>query len=95
MRSEKYRRAVADLPCVQCGIEGYTQAAHSNQITNGKGMGLKADDRAIFPLCADRPGVRGCHSLYDQGALYSKAERPAVEARWISWTRAAVANWRD
>lgn len=91
VRSEKYRRAVAELACVACGIDGYSQAAHSNQLANGKGMGRKADDRAIFPLCACRPGVRGCHSLFDQGALYSKAERPDVEARWIAWTKAAVA----
>lgn len=80
---------------MQCGIEGYSQAAHSNQLANGKGMGRKADDAAIFPLCADRPDVRGCHDLYDKGALYSKAERPEVEARWIAWTKAALAIEED
>ena len=28
LRSEKYRRAVASLPCINCGIQGYSQAAH-------------------------------------------------------------------
>lgn len=28
VRSERYRRAVASLPCAYCGIEGYSQAAH-------------------------------------------------------------------
>ena len=28
VRSEAYRRAVASLPCIACGIQGYSQAAH-------------------------------------------------------------------
>lgn len=92
MRSSSYRRAVAALPCVSCGLDGYSQAAHANGLEWGKGMGLKADDAAIFPLCADRPGIRGCHSLFDQGALFDKATRREVTERWISWTRVAVAN---
>lgn len=95
MRNEEYRRAVAALPCVCCGLENHSQAAHANGLEYGKGMGIKADDMAIFPLCADRPGVRGCHSAFDSGALFSKAERREVTQRWISWTRAAVANERD
>lgn len=98
-RSESYRRRVASLPCCFCGIEGHSQAAHSNSLEHGKGAGLKADDAACFPLCADRPGVRGCHSLFDQGALFSKAERREVTRRWISWTQAALAGpfgtWHD
>ncbi|WP_258304996.1 hypothetical protein, partial [Escherichia coli] len=34
VRSEPYRRAVASLPCVICGVHGYSQAAHAN---TGKG----------------------------------------------------------
>jgi len=88
VRSEKHRRAVAGLPCVHCGIEGYSQAAHAN---TGKGMGMKSCDFDTFPLCADRPGVRGCHSQFDQGALFSKHERREVEQRWIAHTRASLA----
>ena len=33
-RSESYRRAVAALPCIHCGIAGYSQHAHANA---GKG----------------------------------------------------------
>jgi hypothetical protein len=90
VRNEAYRRRVADLPCVFCGIDGFSQCAHSNSLEHGKGAGIKADDYAAFPLCADRPGVRGCHSLFDQGALFDKSERKEIEARWISWTRAAI-----
>ncbi|WP_315128074.1 hypothetical protein [Comamonas antarctica] len=66
VRSELYRRAVAGLPCMWCGIHGSSQHAHLNL---GKGSGLKTDDRTGFPLCADRPGVEGCHVAYDQYRL--------------------------
>ncbi|MCL2887467.1 MAG: hypothetical protein FWF20_11985 [Betaproteobacteria bacterium] len=88
VRDEAYRRAVAALPCARCGIQGYSQAAHPN---TGKGMGTKTDDRLCFPLCADRPGVRGCHSLFDQGGLYSKEIRRINERRWVEQTRARIA----
>ena len=89
MKSRKYLMAVASLPCVSCGIEGMSQAAHAN---TGKAMGKKlVSDFDTFPLCADRPGVRGCHSRFDQGAMFSKQERREVEQRWISWTRNALA----
>ncbi len=90
-RSEAYRRAVAELPCVNCGREGASQAAHPNSSVFGKGLGLKADDFACVPLCADGPGFRGCHSQWDQHKLAPKAERNDIWARWVSWTRNALA----
>ena len=45
---EPYRRLVAQLPCMWCGISGYSQHAHLNL---GKGLNLKTDDRTGFPLC--------------------------------------------
>ena len=59
-------RAVAALPCACCGIVGYSQAAHSNRHEDGKGLGLKANYRATFPLCCARPGEVGCHIRHDQ-----------------------------
>jgi hypothetical protein len=44
-------------------------AAHSNQLRDGKGRGIKAHDYRIADLCF------GCHSELDQGAKLSKAER--------------------
>ena len=38
VRSEALRRAVASLPCINCGIPGHSQCAHSN---SGKGAGIK------------------------------------------------------
>jgi hypothetical protein len=87
VRSEPYRRLVAAMACKACGISGYSQAAHPN---TGKGAGIKADDRECFALCCDRPGVRGCHPQFDQGAMFSKAVRQAIEPVWAADTRRAI-----
>ena len=87
LRSEAYRRAVASLPCIHCGIEGYSQCAHAN---TGKGTGTKSSDTESFPLCACQPGRRGCHSLFDHGALFSKEARRAKEAEWVAKTRLQI-----
>lgn len=86
-RSERLRRAVTTLPCMQCGVEGYTQAAHANY---GKGGAQKASDAAIAALCADRPGVRGCHALLDQGGVLKKDERRAFEMEMVAKTYIAL-----
>lgn len=103
VRSEAYRRLVADMPCIACGC-GPCQAAHPN---TGKGMGLKTDDRRCFPLCGPVPGRPGpgCHALFDQGAMFSKAARRAIEPAWGADTRrriianglwpANVPQWED
>lgn len=85
--SETYRRLVAARPCKLCGIAGFSQAAHPN---TGKGQGTKTDDRLCFPLCCDRPGVVGCHGLFDQHALLSKEARRAIEPAWGADTRRAI-----
>ena len=87
VRSEAYRRAVASLPCVICGIAGYSQAAHGSE---GKGMAIKACDLTLFPACCDRPGVRGCHAKLDQGAMFSKAVRREMEPAWAADTRRRI-----
>jgi hypothetical protein len=57
-------------PCQNCGIsDGTVVAAHSNQLRDGKGRGLKAEDYRIAALCFT------CHAEIDQGAKLSKAER--------------------
>jgi hypothetical protein len=88
VRSEAYRRAVAQLPCRWCGCVGRSQAAHPN---TGKGGASKTDDRLCFPLCADAPGVRGCHALFDQGALLDKTTRRQLEPAWGAETRQRIA----
>lgn len=41
---EAYRRAVASLPCISCGIHGYSQHAHLNL---GKGFAPTASNGAV------------------------------------------------
>ena len=89
VRSQQYRRAVASLPCINCGVPGHSQCAHSN---SGKGAGIKASDLDSFPLCTVHPGadgrlVQGCHENFDQGALFTKAVRREREAAWAADTR--------
>ena len=87
MRSEKYRRLVASLPCAHCGKAGPSQAAHADE---GKGLAMKASDETCYPLCADSPGRRGCHSLIGASGLFSREQRRTLEARYAEQTRKAL-----
>lgn len=80
-RSEKLRRAVAALPCVNCGLELSTQAAHGNY---GKGGAIKASDARIAALCVT------CHTALDQGGKMTKMERRAFENEVIAKTYVAL-----
>jgi hypothetical protein len=69
-RNKKLLEAVRVLPCQHCGVSnGTIVAAHSNQLRDGKGRGLKASDYRIAALCFT------CHADLDQGARMSKQER--------------------
>lgn len=83
LECEAYRRAVAALPCIWCGISDFSQHAHLNL---GKGMGLKTDDRTGFPLCCSRPDIEGCHIAYDQYRLVDGG-REAHRERGQEWGR--------
>ena len=92
VRSEAYRRAVAGLRCIHCGVLGYSQCAHAN---TGKGASIKACDLQSFPLCTVHPGpdgtlVQGCHERFDQGALFSKLVRRDLEQAWIADTQRKI-----
>jgi len=69
-RNRKLLDAARELPCQHCGTQdGTVVAAHSNQMRDGKGRSLKANDYRIASLCFK------CHSELDQGAHMSRAER--------------------
>ena len=92
VRSEALRRAVASLPCINCGVPGHSQCAHSN---SGKGAGIKASDLDSFPLCTVHPGpdgrlVQGCHENFDRGALFTKAVRRELEPVWAADTQRRI-----
>jgi hypothetical protein len=69
-RNRKLLNACRELPCQHCGIaDGTVVAAHSNQLRDGKGRGLKAHDYRVASLCY------ACHMELDQGKNLSKQER--------------------
>lgn len=68
-RSKKHLKNVAGLCCQHCGLDGYTQAAHSNQLIHGKGRGIKASDEFTAALCLK------CHYELDQGKNLTKEQR--------------------
>jgi hypothetical protein len=69
-RNRKLLDAARELPCQHCGTQdGTVVAAHSNQMRDGKGRSLKANDYRVASLCFK------CHSELDQGAHMNRAER--------------------
>ena len=69
-RNKKLLETARLLPCQHCGTEdGTVVAAHSNQLRDGKGKGIKAHDYRIASLCFR------CHADLDQGSRMSKQER--------------------
>jgi hypothetical protein len=69
-RNKKLLEIVRTFPCQHCFIQNETiVAAHSNQLRDGKGKGIKAHDYRIAALCYK------CHMELDQGTKLSKQER--------------------
>jgi phage terminase large subunit GpA-like protein len=74
VRSKELLRLIASLDCQHCGASGQTQAAHSNW-HESKGRAIKASDQYAAAMC-----IR-CHSMIDQGASLTKAERREIWER--------------
>jgi hypothetical protein len=69
-RNKKLLEVVREAPCMMCSMEdGTVCAAHSNQLRDGKGTGIKAQDFRIAALCAR------CHFMLDNGKELSKEQR--------------------
>ena len=84
-RNQKLLEIIRDCPyCLYCGNDndGTVCAAHSNQLRDGKGKGLKAHDFRVAALC------HSCHHDLDQGVDMSKQDR--VEC-WETAHRATIA----
>lgn len=86
VRSEAYRRLVAARPCKNCGRQKASQAAHVPP--NGKA--IKQDDLETFPLCADGPRRRGCHSKFDQYELFPHDLAVKQGRKWAAETRREI-----
>ena len=81
-RNQKLLQAVRECPCQHCGAkDGTVVAAHSNQMRDGKGRGLKAHDYRIAALCFK------CHYEIDQGKDLSRTERLNI---WENAHRATI-----
>ena len=83
-RNQKLLEIVRKSPCQHCGNQdGTVVAAHSNQLRDGKGRGIKAHDFRIAALCY------GCHMELDQGNKLSRQERvnlwEEAHRNTISW----------
>lgn len=87
LRSEEYRRLVADMACAHCKLVGFSQAAHEDA---GKGGALKSDDRRIYPACGPRYMEPGCHYLIGTQRIYPKAKRRELERKWVIETQQEV-----
>jgi len=69
-RNKKLIEVCRELPCCVCGaIDGTVVAAHSNQLRDGKGKGIKAHDYRVASLCFR------CHTELDQGSKLTREER--------------------
>ena len=86
VRSKQYLRTVASLPCIACGIQGYSQAAHLPP----EAKGMKQSDLLTFPLCCTRVGIAGCHQDYDQYRLFPRAAAMAVGRAWAADTQRRI-----
>lgn len=77
---------VNGMSCAVCEATGWTQNAH----VLPRSRGGKA--KHIVPLCGDRTGVRGCHSMLDAYELEHERDRLVRVAREIAktWDRRGV-----
>jgi len=83
-RNKKLLESVRILSCQHCGIDdGTIDSAHSNQLRDGKGRGLKAHDYRIATLCFS------CHAELDQGTKLDKSERVEM---WENAHRKTIAE---
>jgi hypothetical protein len=83
-RNKKLLELVRQSPCQTCGNQdGTVVAAHSNQLRDGKGRGIKSHDYRIAALCYS------CHMELDQGKSLDKAERVEIweeaHRKTIAW----------
>ena len=83
-RNKKLLEVVRESPCQGCNAKnGTVVAAHSNQLRDGKGRGLKAHDYRIAAMCYQ------CHMELDQGAGLTKEARvnmwDEAHRRTIGW----------
>ena|ERR1017187_6096530 len=87
-RDKVYLAWIREKPCIACGLEGRSEAAHTG--TDG-GMSQKASDYSCVPLCAD------CHT--QAPGAYHRIGKGAFERthgfRCAALVKRLYAEWRD
>ena len=84
-RNKKILQAARDRPCQYCGRNDWTTvAAHSNAMSHGKGVGIKAHDCYIAFLCSH------CHSDYDSHKMPQMGFDMAMERTWLLLLREGI-----
>ena len=72
-RNPKILKLAKDAPCMMCAMQdGTVVAAHSNQLRDGKGTGIKSHDYRIAFLCNQ------CHHMIDNDKALNKQDRIAA-----------------
>ena len=91
-RNKRLLETVRNFPCQHCGKQdGTVVAAHSNQLRDGKGKGIKASDYRVASLCFM------CHAELDRHIGYKNITADVVESqtdipnvRWLKSTNYKV-----
>jgi len=76
-RSERYLAFVRSLPCSVCGAPA-DSAHHIIAMYNLSGMGLKAPDSFVMPVC---DGPVGCHAR-----IHAEPELQRLQPWWLTDT---------
>jgi hypothetical protein len=76
IQHQGYMAAVRQLPCLRCGVWGFTQFCHAD---DGKGLALKTDCRRGWPGCGPHGTIPGCHWLVGTSGQLGKAGRRDFE----------------
>ena len=72
-RNPKLLKLANGAPCMMCSMQdGTVVAAHSNQLRDGKGVGIKSHDHRIAFLCHQ------CHHMIDNDKSLDKHDRIAA-----------------
>lgn len=72
-RNPKLLKLADGAPCMMCSMQdGTVVAAHSNQLRDNKGTGVKAHDHRIAFLCHQ------CHHMIDNDKSLDKHDRIAA-----------------
>ena len=85
LRDEAYKAWIRMLPCVDCGVEGLSEAAHTGE---DGGMSMKASDYSCVPLCRD------CHTLAPW-AYHRIGKKAFEEARGLCLAEMAARLQRE